>query len=446
MKKFIIIIIAMIIIIFSCAKNENPTGTGDQQPTQLPTSIQTSTTPSILTSTPTFIQTSTTPSIPTSTPTSLSSAIKFEKSFGGNSIDEGSSIQQTTDGGYIIAGFTNSFGASGYNGYLVKTDSFGNTIWSNTFGGNGSDQLNFVRQTVDSSGYIIIGSTDSYGVPGYKNIYLVRTNNNGTAIWTKAFGENKYNCYGKSVHQTSDDGYFIVGTKEYTGGFGYTTDVFLIKTDNIGTMTWSKTIGGSSIDNGFFGQQTKDGGYIVIGQTFSYGAGNSDIYLIKIDNSGNTVWSKTFGGTSVDVGYSIQQTKDEGYIIVGKTTSYGAGDYDVYLIKTDSSGNIQWSKTFGGTNADEGNSVQQTIDGGYIIAGYTTSYGAGDYDVYLIKTDSSGNIQWSKTFGGNSSDSGSWVQQTADGGYIITGSTKSFSANGDYDIYLIKTDSNGNVN
>jgi hypothetical protein len=250
--------------------------------------------------------------------------------------------------------------------------------------------------------------------------------------WTKTFGGSG-NDHGHSVQQTSDGGYVIAGS---TGSYGAgSADVWLIKTDSSGNMAWNKTFGGSGNDYGHSVQQTSDGGYVIAGSTGSYGAGNDDVWLVKTDSSGNAAWNKTFGGSSEDHGYSVRQTSDGGYIIAGYTGSYGAGG-DVWLVKTDSSGNAAWNKTFGGSSEDHGYSVRQTSDGGYIIAGYTGSYGAGG-DVWLMKADSSGNATWDKTLGGSNSDYSWSVQQTSDGGYIIAGYTGSYGAGGS-DIWLIK--------
>jgi uncharacterized delta-60 repeat protein len=358
--------------------------------------------------------------------------IQWQKTFGGSKIEYGESVQQTSDGGYIITGYTDSYGAGDYDVYLIKTDPNGNSQWQKTFGGTDSDYGYSVRQTSDG-GYIIAGRTESYGAGGY-DVYLIKTEPNGNSEWEKTFGGSSYDS-GSSVQQTTDGGYIVVGLTESFGAVNF--DVYLIKTDPNGNTEWQKTFGGSSTDSGKSVQQTSDGGYIIAGFTYSYGAGGDDVYLVKTDPNGNSQWQKTFGGSRPDYGQSVRQTFDGGYIVTGFTYSYGAGQADVYLIKTDPNGNSQWQKTFGGSNYDYSWSVQQTADDGYIIVGYTRSYGAGSDDVYLIKTDPNGNSQWQRTFGGNDKDIGYFVQQAADGGYIIAGHTKSYGAE-DYDVYLIK--------
>jgi hypothetical protein len=209
-------------------------------------------------------------------------------------------------------------------------------------------------------------------------------------------------------------------------------------------ITFQRTYGGASDDAGNSVQQTTDGGYIIAGTTASYGAGHLDFFLVKINANGDTLWTRTFGGTLDDVGMSVQETADSGYIIAGTTYSFGAGLGDVYLIKTSTDGDVQWTRTFGGAGDDFGCSVRQTADSGYVIAGCTNSFGAGSYDVYFIKTNAHGDTLWTRVYGGADGDGGNSVQQAADGGYIIAGSTYSLGAGG-ADIYLIKTDSLGNV-
>jgi len=369
---------------------------------------------------------------------SCAQQITFQKTFGGGNIEQGYSIQQTSDGGYIIAGGSASFGSGIDDVYLIKTNANGNSLWIKTFGGTDIEEGNSIQQTTDG-GFIISGYTQSFGA-GNSDVYLIKTDANGDALWTKIFGGTGFD-WGNSVQQTIDGGYIVTGiTNSFGAGYD---DVYLIKTDANGNSLWTKTFGGTNHDLGFSVQQTTDGGYIIIGKTYNFGAGDMDVYLIKTDVNGDALWTKTFGGTGVDEGYSVQQTTDAGYVITGWTNSFGAGTFDVYLIKTDTNGDSLWTKTFGGTNVDVGVSVQQTTDGGYIVTGYTTIFGAGTFDVYLIKTDANGDSLWTKTFGGINTDYGYSVQQTSDGGYIIIGSAQSFGS-GSSDIYLIKTDSMGN--
>lgn len=215
-----------------------------------------------------------------------------------------------------------------------------------------------------------------------------------------------------------------------------TTLISVVFMTQVQDIEWYRTFGGKDWDIGCSVQQTVDGGYIVVGYTKSLGSSDYDVYLIKVDANGNLQWEKTYGGAGFDIGVSVQQTSDCGYIIVGYMGSFGSGGVDIYLIKIDSNGNILWQKTFGGSGYDRGFSVQQTTDGGFIIVGSTNSFGSGT-DVYLIKTDSNGNLQWQKTLGGSAIDWGNFVQQTSDGGYIIVGYTKSFGL-GETDVYLIK--------
>lgn len=360
----------------------------------------------------------------------------FTKTFGGINIDIGHSVEQTTDGGFIITGYTRSFGTmSGRNVWLIKTDALGNMQWERTFGGNNDDEGHSVKQTTDG-GYIIAGFTNSFGA-GLKDFYLIKTDSLGNLQWERTFGgTNDDEAY--AVLQTTDYGYVAAGvTSSFSSGG---RDVFLVKTNDSGNFMWQKNLGGLSSDGAWDIQHTSDGAFVIAGWTFSQGPcflGNA--WLVKTDALGNEQWNKVFGGTDAERAYSVQQTSDGGYIFTGYTGSFGAGLYDMLLIKTDNLGNQQWMKTLGGSGRDYGHSVQQTMDGGFIVTGYTLSFGAGGDDVYLVKTDPDGNLQWFKTYGGSSSDVGYSVFETIDGGYVITGHTLSYGA-GVHDVWLIRVD------
>ena len=387
---------------------------------------------------------------------SLSSQIpqeKWNRTFGGSGDDVGTYGQQTRDGGYIIIGYTSSYGADApfswlvkaqHRGdlWLIKTDSKGNKEWDRTFGGLGKDLGFFVQQTKDD-GYIIVGGKKSFWIIGSYDVWVTKTDSKGNIEWDKTFGRDGEDI-GFSVQQIDDDGYIITGYTSFPDG----RKLWLIKIDSQGNKEWDIATGRADSEAAQV-QLTRDGGYIITGYTPSPSTGKEDVWLIKTDLKGHRNWSKTFGGLNKDLGLSVQETREGGYIVTGLTESFGAGKGDVWLIKTDKEGNKEWDRTFGGASFDSGASVQQTRDDGYIITGYnTTSTGiARGYSklfstadlgrVWLIKTDPYGNEQWNMTFGGTRSDWGNSVQETQDGGYIITGVTESYGE-GKKDVWLIK--------
>jgi hypothetical protein len=449
----------------------------------------------------------------------------WNKTFEGDFNSRANSVQQTSDGGYIAAGWMGHgvIYPSGWNDtlvmeqaaiYLLKTDASGNKVWGKSFGGlsmsacsnydniicdlNWNNTSGWLTETVGHSvqqtsdgGYIITGAyhtgklhnrtspTDYQHFEFDKGdeVYFIKTDANGNMIWNKTFGEY-YDEIGYSVQQTSDGGYIIVGSTRSYGVCPYCTkelgqsapeDIYLIKTDSDGNKLWDKVIGGMYMDIGYSVQQTSDGGYVISGVTSSLsGNGVEDVYLLKMDTNGNKLWEKTFGRNDrSEAGYSVQQTSDSGYVIVGETVWSGTSTLsiasggnprssDVYLMKTDANGNELWEKEFGGDQKDSGYSVQQTSDGGYIIAGMAGSFGAALTPVstyahvqsmYLIKTDSNGNKIWQTTFKSTGATS---VQQTSDGGYIVAGGKQPADrvqreGYTPEDAYLIKTDENGNV-
>jgi len=373
-----------------------------------------------------------------------SQPIVWQKTFGGNSDDEAYSIQQTQDGGYIVVGYTSSFGVGNWDIYVIKLDANGDNVWEKTYGGSGYDIAYSIQQTTDG-GYIIAGKTGDF----YSgDVYIIKLDKDGNKMWEKTFGgSGDDGAY--SIQQTTDGGYIVAGyTSSFVAGVagGWYRDVYVIKLDENGNEVWEKTFGGSGNDSANSIQQTNDGGYIVAGWTdsLSLGARGGDVYIIKLNAYGNKEWEKTFGGSDNDWANSIQQTKDGGYIIAGGTYSFGAGIYDFYIIRLDANGNKVWMRIYGGSKEDDAHSIQQTNDGGYIIAGGTESFEAGDADIYIIKLDAMGNKVWEKIYGGSGDDYAFSIQQTKDGGYIVAGYTSSFGAGGS-DVYVIKLDENGNT-
>jgi uncharacterized delta-60 repeat protein len=372
----------------------------------------------------------------------------FERTYGSTGNDEAYSVQQTTDGGYIVVGSADLSGTGNLDVYLIKTNSSGDTLWTRTYGGAHEDRGYAVRQTSDG-GYIIAGYAASFG-SGSCHIFVVKTTSSGSTLWAKsyAYSDTSFDI-ARSIEQTSDGGYIIAGFTYRFGTFrGATSDAYLIKTNSSGDTLWTKTYGGAREDRGYEVQQTSDGGYIVAGYTASSGASPYHCYVVKTTSSGNLLWTKTLArnDTCHEIARSLTLTSDGGYIIAGFADSYDpVSNDDVYLVKMTSSGDTVWTRRYGDTaHTEYGLSIRQTSDGGYIVVGSRWSLSTNESQVYHMKTNSSGDTLWTRTYGGPKEQEGTSVRQTSDGGYIIAGYTSSFGG-GNYDMYLIKTRADGLV-
>ena len=312
------------------------------------------------------------------------------------------------------------------------------TKYQKIFSGTGNEEIWDIKQTLDSN-YIAVGFTGSVGAGNY-DVFVIKIDSVGTKLWEKTYGGISSDG-GFSIELTNDGGYILTG---YSYSFGSGNgDVYTLKINNVGNVMWSKTYDGASNDIGFSIKQTQDNGFAIFGQTNGLGAGLNDFYLLKTNNLGNLIWSKTFGGSEQDaLNDGIITSIDQGFLMVGQTRSFGSGNYDGYVIKTDSLGNVQWSASYGTAYQDELWQVKETNDGGFILVGFSCDATI-EGNVWLLKIDNAGTIQWSKKYGGTLTEQAYGVCLAKDGGYTLTTLSYSFSTNSS--ILIIHTDSLGNV-
>jgi len=398
--------------------------------------------------------------------------IEWQKTYGGTDHESGNDVKSTSDGGYIIAGYTKSADGDitenkgGDDYWIIKTDNSGTVQWQKTFGGSGNDRASSIVQTIDG-GYIVAGYSNSNngdvtGNHGANDYWIVKLNSLGSLEWQKSFGGTLTEM-ALSIQQTSDSGYIVTGLSGSNNGdvsgnhatFPNVPDYWVIKLDASGTLTWQKCLGGSVDDYSYCVKQTADGGYIVAGATQSLNGdisnndGGEDAWIVKLNSAGNMEWEKTYGGSDTERVFWIVPTTDGGYIATGWARSVDGdvvgnhGNFDYWVIKIDSSGNLQWQKTIGGTSDDVASNIVQVADGGYVVTGYSNSTDGdmlgnnGSYDSFLFKLTSAGEILWQKHIGTANSEDLLVLEPTTDGGYIATGS--SYSDTGD------NIDSEGNV-
>lgn len=392
--------------------------------------------------------------------------IQWQKCLGGTSNDQASSIQQTTDGGYIVAGSSNSIdgdvtgnisSTEYWNYWIVKITNIGEIEWQKSLGGSGEETANSIQQTTDG-GYIVAGSTSSNdgdvtGLHGdFPDYWVVKLTNIGEIEWQKTLGGTGFDS-ATSIQQTTEGDYIVVGESYSNDGDATsnngTSDYWVVRLNSFGEIEWQKSLGGAGNDRPISIQQTNDGGFVVVGSSGSNDGdvlgnhGSDDYWVVKLTSIGGIEWQKSLGGTSYDSACAIQQTTDGGYIVAGQSQSidgdvtgnHGYSDY--WIVKLNNSGVIEWQKSIGGIYSEYPTSIQQTTDGGYIITGTSIPLG----DLWLVKISNMGDIEWENGYGSAGGESANSIIQTTDGGYIITGgisSTYVIGFHGDMDYWVMK--------
>jgi hypothetical protein len=413
---------------------------------------------------------------------SAQAVIQWQKSYGGSENDFANSIIQTNDGGFIIAGVSASDDSdvTGNNGgrdyWILKINNAGAIQWQKSFGGSTDEFANDIHQTSDG-GYILAGYSESNdsdvaGNYGHRDMWIVKIDSVGLIEWQKNYGGSNFEI-AYSVQETFDGGYMVGGYSNSTDGdlagtSSNAQNYWLLKLDQAGLIQWFHLYGGSATDEALSTCQTSDHGYILAGYTYSQNGhvtgyhGNQDAWIVRTDSMGGILWQKALGGTDSESANCIRQTVDGGFIVACTSSSVDGdvngnhGGSDCWIVKLDSAGNMEWEKSLGGSGADGANSVYQTVEGGYIVCGYSNSNDGdvtsnqGDYDCWIIKLNYLGNIEWQKSLGGNGIDAANSIVQTSDNGFIVASTV--YSGNGDItsnhgnsDYWIVKLDSAQNV-
>ncbi|WP_294207377.1 T9SS C-terminal target domain-containing protein [uncultured Chryseobacterium sp.] len=411
-------------------------------------------------------------------------ALKEAKNvFGGADGEAAFSITNTSDGGYAVTGYTvsNNGDVSGSHGsgdiWIVKFNVKGFIEWQKTLGGTNFETGFSIIQTSDG-GYAIAGETRSNNGDvsinkGKKDMWVVKLSSMGLIEWQKTLGGTE-NEEAKSIIQSSDGGYVVAGwtgsnNGDVSGNHGG-SDMWVVKLNGTGTILWEKILGETKDDGAFSIIQTTDGGYAVAGYTglaIGYNAVPSDMWVVKLNATGALEWQKTLGGSGNDEAHSIIQTGDGGYGMVGRTQSNNGdvsgnhGGFDIWVAKLNATGALEWQKTLGGSNNDDGRSIIRTVDGGYIMIGSTQSNDGdvsgnhGGFDIWVAKLNATGALEWQKTVGGTGYDEAYAATQMSNqvmtNGFIVAGTTASGNGdiagpwNGNQEFFLPRLDASGNV-
>lgn len=402
--------------------------------------------------------------------------IDWQQSIGGDDDDFGWFVEISQDGGYIAAGHSYSSNGDltenkgGRDFWIVKLNASGNIVWQKSLGGTGNESARCIQPTTDG-GYVVAGANSSVdgditGNKGGIDFWIVKLNASGSILWQKSFGGSKEDV-ATSIQQTTDNGYIVTGYSksgdgDVNGHHGEGSgDIWVLKLDASGDIIWQNTLGGTGIDYSYSIQETDDNGYILIGASnsndgdVSVNHGDFDVWVVKLNVIGSIVWQKSYGGSNEDWGYSIRKVSDGGFIIGAYSFSNDGdvsgnhGESDIWVAKLDNLGVILWEKSLGGSSNEYTWSVQSNENNGFIVAGYSmsndgdVSENLGDFDYWIVELDHAGNIEWQKSYGGSAEEKSRAIKQTSDGAYIIAG--YSFSndgdvsgSNGDRDLWIVK--------
>jgi hypothetical protein len=367
--------------------------------------------------------------------------ITWEKLFVKSSTDVFRSVQEVPSGGFIAAGYTAQWSSNDTDGFVVRLKSSGDTLWTRTFNGGKKDLFYKVINTSDG-GFVLCGYSSSFSTQGDEDAYYLKLDVNGNELWHFTYGGSSKER-AQDIIQTADGGYAFCGyTNSGTGAQGFNS--FLVKTDANGNVLWDMKYGGNGYDDAnSLKEILPSGDFIMAGQsTTTGGLGLGDIWLVRTNSSGVQSWTQNIGTSLNDNAEYLQLAAAGGFIICGSTEGIGAGSDDGYLVKTNDSGTVEWFKTFGGSSPEDFHRVENTSDGGYILTGTTQSNAAVISNIWLVKTDANGDSSWAYTFGGDNHDHGYSGEQTSDGGYILCGYSASFGFNYE-DALVIKVDGNG---
>lgn len=368
---------------------------------------------------------------------SIAAGNSYISSIGGSGVERFTDVALLADGGFLATGSTTTYGAGSTDVLVVKFNSDGVAQWSRTWGGTSTETGAAVAVLGDGS-FVITGTTGSFGA-GASDIFFIKFDSVGNLLWSKTWGGVNSDV-ARHVLKTNDGGFIITGHTNNFGEGGF--DSLLIKFDASGNLIWNKVWGGQYNQWGYYAYESSDGGYLVtanIDNSEEWG----DIYLAKFDSNGNLLWDKIWGGDSEDNGFVVTETLDGGYLLAGDTSSYGMGDFDSVLIKYDYFGNIDWYKTWGGPGDDGTGGIVLSDDGSYYVIGFTSSFGYGDYDMFISKYSPENTLLWNKNIGKAGYDVASKIIKSIDGGYVIASSSTSYESN--KDALLVKTKSDGSI-